>query len=104
MEGIFAVPEAAAGDEIFGLNEDPLIEWLQSVAGCGGGDRIEGMQVAECVAEGVTDLPVGFGQPGQDGGRDADVFNEIHRGGPEADEFGAVFFDDLFGGDAVTDG
>ncbi len=57
------------------------------------------MQIAERVAERVAQLAVRLGKPGQNHGRDADVFGELHRSGPEPNQFGAVFLDDFFGRD-----
>ena len=77
VEGQLLVPSQALRHQAFGADQDPLVD-LQQLAGF---DhvllRIEVEEVAERVAEGVAQLPVGFRQPRQDGFRDSNVLGEF---------------------------
>ena len=63
---------------------------------------IEIREIAEHVAEGVAQLAISFDEARLNGLRHAHVFVEFDGCRPQAQDFGAVLLDDLFGLDGVA--
>ena len=103
MERVFAIPVEALADEIFGFEKDPSIEAGEFFAGQDAGGRIETIDVAEHVAEGVAEFAIGFGETVGDGVGEANVFGEIDGGDPEAEQICTIFLDDFLGLDDVAE-
>ena len=56
---------------------------------------MEVVQISQRIAERVAQLAVGLDQPADDGVGKAHVFGEVDRGGPQPQQLGPVFVDDL---------
>jgi hypothetical protein len=104
VEGVFVVPLAAAGDQVIGAGPGSIGRFPGARRRGRVGGRVKAVQIAERVAEGVADLAIGLGEPGEDGhptgGRPPRTQPMSH---PEAQDFGAVLLDDLLGLDGVAE-
>jgi hypothetical protein len=72
VEGDYAFHERSS------LAQNPLIDLKQLGGGQQAGLRVEVIQIAQCIPEGIADLAVSLGQPLQDGLGERNVLSKLH--------------------------
>ena len=103
VELVLLVRLMAALDGLGGARQDPAIDVAHLGIRHRLRSRIEVAQVRQQEARGVPDLPIALGDPRHDLLADRHVVAVVHHGNPQAEDVGAVLFDDVLRRDDVAD-
>src|SRR5690606_16231943 len=89
--------------QLGGAGQEPPVQFRAPGHGQVVLDGVEVVQVAQHEADGVADLPVNLGHALHELGGHLDVHPVVHGGHPQAQDVGAVLFDDVEGVDDVAE-
>ena len=90
--------------DLFHAQQCPAVEFFHICVSDGVGLRIEVGQIAEQVAECISDLSVDVAHGLHDLVRQTDIALVVDRGDPESHDISAVFVDDILRSDDIADG